>query len=85
MGKGLRELATKEKLGGKSDGAITVTKINELQKYYRRAIINNTYDLKSMQDAIQASLYHCSSINQGPDHSRCPKGSSSWCCFNKGE
>ena len=37
MDKGLRELATKEKLGGKSDGALTVTKINELQKYYRRA------------------------------------------------
>ena len=52
MSKGLRELATKEKLGGKSDGALTVTKINELQKYYRRAVINNTYDLKSMQNAI---------------------------------
>ena len=64
MGKGFRELATKEKLGGKSDGALTVTKTNELEKYYRRAIINNTYDLKSMQDAIQASLYHCSSTDQ---------------------
>ena len=57
MGKGLRELATKEKLGGKSDEALVVTKINELHKYYRRAIINNTHDLKSVQDAIQASLY----------------------------
>ena len=47
VGKGLRELATKEKLGGK-DGALTVTKTNELEKYYRRAIINNTYDLKSI-------------------------------------
>ena len=53
MGKGLRELATKEKLGGRCDGALTVTKINELQKYYRKAIVNNTYDLKSMKDAIQ--------------------------------
>ena len=42
MGKGLRELATKEKLGGKSDGALTVTTINKLQKYYRRANVNNT-------------------------------------------
>ena len=66
MGKGLRELATKEKLGGKSDEALTVTKINELQKYYRIAIVNNTYDLKSMQDAIQASLYHCSSTYERP-------------------
>ena len=64
MGKDLKELATKEKLGGKSDGTLTVTKINQLQKHYRRAIVNNTYDLKSMQDAIQASLYHCSSPDQ---------------------
>ena len=56
MGKGLRELATKEKHRGKSDGALTVTKTNELEKHYRRAIINNTYDLKSMQNAIQAAL-----------------------------
>ena len=61
------------------------TTINELQKYYRRAIVNNTYDLKSMQDAIQACLYHCSSTYQRPNHSRYPKGSLSWCCFNKGE
>ena len=63
---GLRELATKEKLGEKSDGGLTVTQINKLQKYYRRAIVNNTYDFKSMQDDIQASLYHCSSANQRP-------------------
>ena len=85
MDKGHRELATKENFGGKSDEALTVTKTNELEKYYRRAIINNTYDLKSIQDPIQASLYHCSSTDQRPDRCRCPKGSSSWCCFNKGE
>ena len=45
MGKGLRELGTKEKLGGKSDGALTATTINGLQKYYRRAIVNNTYEV----------------------------------------
>ena len=73
MDKGLRELATKEKLGEKSDGALTVTTINELQKYYRRVIVNNTYDLKSMQDVIQASLYHCSSTDERPDHSRYPR------------
>ena len=83
LGKGLRELATKEKLGGKADGALTVTKINQLQKYYRRAIVNNTHALTSMQDAIQATLYHCSSTDKKPDHSRCPRGSSSWCFFNK--
>ena len=42
----LRERATKEKLGGNSDGALTVSKTNELEKYYKRAIINNTYYLK---------------------------------------
>ena len=62
---GLRELATKEKLGAGRWSAYTVTKIYELQKYYRRAMINDLYYLKSIQDTIQA------------DHSRCPKGSSS--------
>ena len=47
MGKGLREVTTKEKLSGKADGALTVTKINQLQKYYRREIVNNTHDLTS--------------------------------------
>ena len=56
MGKGLRELATKEKLSGKSDRALTVTTINELQKYYRRAIVNNTCHLKSMPNDIQANF-----------------------------
>ena len=73
---GLRELATKEKLGVRWS-PYAVTKINELQKYYRRAMINNTYYLKSMQDTIQASVYQCSSTDQRPDHSRCPKGTSS--------
>ena len=80
MGKSLREIATKEKLGGKSDGALTLTNINQLQKYYRRAIVNNIHDLKSMQDAIQATLYR---DRQKPNHRRCPKVSSSWCFFNK--
>lgn len=42
MGKGLRDLAAKNRLGGKKDGALTVNKINLLTKYYRRAIINNS-------------------------------------------
>ena len=73
------ENATKEKLGGESDGALTqLLKLmicRNITKYY--TMINNTYYLKSMQDAIQASLYHYSSTDQRPDHSRCPKGSSS--------
>ena len=66
---GLRELATKKKAWWRVRwSAYAVTKINELQKYYRRTMINNTYYLKSMQDTIQASLYYCSSTNQRPDH-----------------
>ena len=41
---GLRELATKEKLGGVSDGALTQL-LKLIEEYY----------LKSMQDTIQAS------------------------------
>ena len=79
--KALENLPLKKSLE-KSQMELTVTKINESQKYYRRAIVNNTYDLKSVQDPIQASLYHCLSTDQRPDHSRCLKGSSSWCCFS---
>ena len=50
MGNDLKKLATKEKLGGKSDRALTVTTINELQKYCRKAI---PYILISMDVSVK--------------------------------
>lgn len=36
-----------------------------------------------MQQAIFATLEHCSSSDKKPKHSKCPKGKDSWCFFNK--
>lgn len=36
-----------------------------------------------MQQAVKASLYHCSSTDKSPNHQLCPKGNSSWCFYNK--
>ena len=34
-----------------------------------------------MKEAIYASLYHCASTDQSPQHSHCPTGESSWCFY----
>lgn len=83
MGKGLREMAQKEKLGGRKDGALTAAKITLLQKYYRRAIVNNQKNVKAMENAVKATLYHCASTDTKPNHKLCPKGANSWCFYNK--
>ncbi|KAJ8681703.1 hypothetical protein QAD02_017495 [Eretmocerus hayati] len=83
MGKGLRDLATKEKLGGKKAGALTVKKIDMLQKYYGKAIRNNLPDVPAMKRAILATLDHCSSTDAKHNHKLCPDGPDSWCFFKK--
>lgn len=34
-----------------------------------------------MKDAIYASIYHAISTDEEPQHSKCPKGESSWCFY----
>ncbi|KAK3910283.1 Dextranase [Frankliniella fusca] len=88
MGTGLREKvkqckAQKITLGGRGEGALTDNKIDKLTSYYRKAIINNIPNVKAMQNAVFATLEHCSSTDQKPKHSKCPKGEDSWCFYNK--
>ena len=35
-----------------------------------------------MEDAVWASLFHCTPTDADPHHRRCPNGESSW-CFDK--
>ena len=43
------------------------------------AIRQNTHSLNAMQQAILASLYHCKSTDENPNHHLCPSGPESWC------
>ncbi|GFV71027.1 uncharacterized protein TNCV_1447271 [Trichonephila clavipes] len=36
-----------------------------------------------MKSAILASLFHCSSTDKIPKHSKCPTGSTSWCFYQR--
>ena len=79
------------KLGGKkiSDGKflkyrLTEKIIDELQNYYRNAIMENSGDLNGMRQAIRATFYHRILMNEKRIHALCPpspntwKGRSSW-------
>ena len=49
--------------------------------YYTKAIRRNK-DVKSMQDAIKATMYHAFSTDKNPKHNLCPKDAGSWCFYN---
>lgn len=88
LGTGLRKVVadntgTGEPLGGKKHGSLKGTTIDKLTAFYRNAIQNNLGDISKMKTAIFATLDHCSSTDSNPKHSKCPKGSESWCFFNR--
>lgn len=70
-------------LGGRGRGKLTKSIQEKLSNYYRSAIKNNTGDLKSMRNAVFATLFHCISTDDEPHHYQCPQGENSWCFYNK--
>ncbi|GFU75107.1 uncharacterized protein TNCV_2480951 [Trichonephila clavipes] len=48
-----------------------------------KAIKDNAPDVRKMKSAILASLFHCSSTDKTPKHSKCPTGSTSWCFYQR--
>ena len=64
------------------DGMTNDTQVT-LCRYYKGAILSNTNDVDGMINDIQAIFHHCSSTDQNPQHSFCPKGVFSWFKFNK--
>ena len=83
MGTALRKKAKEERLGGRRYGALTANSCNVLQSYYRNAIMKNLEKSDSMREAIMASLFHCMSTDESPEHQKCPQGPDSWCFYNK--
>ncbi|KAK3751940.1 hypothetical protein RRG08_046215 [Elysia crispata] len=70
-------------LGGRGSGRLTANAIRKLSIYYTRGI--RSHDTAAeMKKAILASLHHCYSTDEHPQHSYCPSGPDSWCFFKKG-
>ena len=69
-------------LGGR--GKLTKTIINRLQNYYGIAIRSNVGNLKEMQKATRATLFHVASSETNNYHSAyCPPGKTVGVGFNK--
>ena len=88
LGSGLRKIVAKntgkgQPLGGKAYGSLKGTTINKLTNYYRNGIQSNLGDINKMKTAIFATLTHCSSTDEKPNHKKCPTGTESWCFYNR--
>lgn len=57
--------------------------IDRLQNYYGIAIRSNVGDLKAMKAAVFAALFHVASSEKKQWHDHCPKGSASWCGYQR--
>ena len=58
--------------------------IDRLQNYYDIAIRENKNNLKAMQAATRATLFHvASSKDNNWRYPHCPEGTNSWCKFNQ--
>lgn len=64
-------------------GRLTEKEIDNIQTYYGMAIRRNTDSVKNMQQDIWAIFLHKLSTDDKPQHFLCPKGTSSWCKYNR--
>lgn len=72
----------KSLLGGKNK--LTDKVIEKLTSYYGTAIRGNTgKTVKAMKEDVLATFYPCSCTDTEPQHSYCPKDTSSWCFDNR--
>ena len=83
IGTRLRKLKKSVKgLGGR--GRLTDATIDRLQNYFGMSIRQNAGNLKEMQSAARATLFHvASSENNNYHFPHCPTGPNSWCRFNR--
>ncbi|GFW35468.1 uncharacterized protein TNCV_3070961 [Trichonephila clavipes] len=68
-------------LGGKKRGSLKEETIKKLTRCYTNAIRKNKGDVEAMKTAIYATLFHCMSTDQKPQHKKCPTGIDSWCFY----
>ena len=90
MGTALRKQAQECQLGGGGGGGawsreVTADKCRKLQNYFCGATLGNKGKPKKMEDAIWASLFHCTSTDADPHHGHCPDGENSWCFYKKAQ
>lgn len=71
---------TKKGLGGR--GKLTKALVKKLTGYYAAALKDNAPDVKKMQQAVFATLFHSYSTDAEPRHIACPTGES-WCQYNR--
>ena len=45
--------------------------------------MSNVSNVDGMANDTMAIFYHCSSIDENPQHQLCPKGEFTWCKYNK--
>ena len=82
VGNRLRDLRKKQKsVGGK--GKLTLHTIDKLQNYFGIAVRSNTGNLKAMQKAIHAKLFHVASSKENNYYTHCLPGSKSWCAAQR--
>ncbi|KAK8738968.1 hypothetical protein OTU49_003766 [Cherax quadricarinatus] len=60
--------------------SLTDATIHKLASYFVNNIRKHmNADVKSMRNGVLASLYHCISTDEKPQHHLCPVGADSWC------
>jgi hypothetical protein len=83
LGTALRKIKETQKLGGQGEGKLTEVKIVKLTNCFGKAVRTNRNSVYDMKTAIFASLLHCSSTDNNPQHYKCPKCTTSWCFLSK--
>ena len=74
-------LADRKTIGSK--GRLTASVINQLTKYYNKAIRNNSDSVADMQKNIWDTFYHKRSSDAEPQHHVRPEGAKSWCKWQR--
>ena len=54
--------------------SLTEVTIRKLVEYYKKSMLNNKDYIEAMTNAILATLYHCTSVDDKPQHDLCPAG-----------
>ena len=76
-------LAGKKLSDGKSisgKGRLITARVDTIQKLHGLALRKNKGNVKKMKEGVMTILDHYS---ENPTHENCPKGSDSWCSFNR--
>ena len=83
MGTALRNLTKQKKLGGRGGGRLTQDRTIHFQNYYRIAVQRNLGNPQEMRQDIWATLFHCMSTDEDPQHTKCPNHVDSWCFYQR--